>query len=138
MRPVEDSAIQHTAVEQCHARKLDTQAPKWLNSLARAEPPLICFLRARMVLIKGVKNIVFTLLFVFNHRHYKSRTSNETVIAVKEKHHKKILYQRRRNNYYTAVMTLLSTLQCHQYCRAISLNITPETRYGLCPVHLWP
>lgn len=52
-----------------------------------AELPLIYFLRARMVLIKGVKNIVFfffTLLFVLNHRHYKSRTSNETVIAAKE------------------------------------------------------
>lgn len=63
------------------------EALKWLNSLEpRPEPPLICFLGAAMVLIKGVKKlkkkkkdgrekkkkeILLHLLFILNHRRYE-------------------------------------------------------------------
>lgn len=64
-------------------------ALKWLNSLGpRPEPPLICFLGAAMVLIKGVKKFFFLkmagvkkkkillhLLFILNHRRYESGAS---------------------------------------------------------------
>lgn len=63
------------------------EALKWLNSLEpRPEPPLICFLGAAMVLIKGVKKfkkkkkmvmekkiyILLHLLFILNHGRHKS------------------------------------------------------------------
>lgn len=67
------------------SEKLDAKAPKWLNSLAGAELPLICFLRARIVLIKGLREPSFTLLFILNQRQYENRASRETVIATKEK-----------------------------------------------------
>lgn len=56
--------------------------------ISRAELPLICFLRAWIVLIKGgegvKKKTIFTLLFILNHGHYESRASSEMVIAAKK------------------------------------------------------
>lgn len=55
MHPVEESVLQHKErVAVCRTQTLD--APKWPHSLSRAEPPLISFLGAVMVLIKGARN----------------------------------------------------------------------------------